>query len=64
MKWVRERFAGCKLTEKVLIIDEAFCTIYSRIAGDNPLKCVGKDGIINSGQMKQKRKLRAPESHE
>ena len=23
MKWVRERFAGCKMTEKVLIIDEA-----------------------------------------
>jgi hypothetical protein len=39
-------------------------TVHSRIAGDNPLKCVGKDGIINSGQMKQQRKLRAPESHE
>ncbi len=26
MKWIRERFAGCKLTEKVLIIDEAFYT--------------------------------------
>ena len=23
MKWIRERFAGCKLTEKVWIIDEA-----------------------------------------